>query len=116
MAKNMVFECGHNLSLPVPALTVSGAPVKVGAIVGVCLTNVASATDNGGGNAIGNATVATRGVYSLNVVGALTVGQLVYIVAADNTLTATVGVNTIFGAAIAAQAATGIVPVKISAV
>lgn len=117
MATNMVFAKGDNLALPVPALTVSGASVKVGSLVGVCLTNVASATDWAGGNAVGSATVATRGVFKLNVVGALaSVGLPVYIVTADNTLTATVGSNTLFGYALATQAGTGIVPVKISQV
>jgi len=117
MAKNMVLEEGDNLALPVLAGTVTGGSVKVGSLVGVALTNIATATDWAGGNILGNATVATEGVFNLNVVGAVAaVGQPVYIVTADNTLTATVGANTLFGFALATQAGTGIIPIKISQV
>jgi len=117
MAKNMVLEEGDNLSLPVLAGTITGGSVKVGSIMGVALTNIATATDWAGGNPIGNATVTTDGVFAINVVGAIAaVGTPVYIVSADNTLTATVGANTLFGFALATQAGTGILPIKISQV
>jgi len=117
MAVNEVYNDADSLSLPVLAGTLTGGSVKVGALMGVALTNRATATDIGGGNAIGNATVALKGVYRFNVVGAIAgVGDPVYIVAADNTLTATVTGNTLFGFAVATQAATGIIPVRISQV
>jgi predicted RecA/RadA family phage recombinase len=117
MAVNQVFEEGDNLSLPVLAGTIIGGSVKVGSLMGVALTNIATATDWAGGNIVGNATVATEGVFKFSVVGAVAaVGQPVYIVSADNTLTATVGANTLFGYALATQAGTGIIPVKISQV
>jgi len=117
MATNERFRDGDHLSLPVPAGTVSGASVKVGSIMGVTQTNRATATEFGGGNPVGNATVWTKGVFDLNVVGAIAnVGDPVYIVTADNSLTATATGNTLFGYALATQAATGVVPVKITQV
>lgn len=117
MATNEVYDEGDDLSLPVPSATVAGSPVLVGSLVGVAQTDCASATNWGGGNPVGSATVKTEGVHKFNVVGATTVGLAVYVVAANpNTLTVTVGSNVLFGYALAAQAGTGIVPVKIAQV
>lgn len=114
MATNEYLDEGENLSLPVMAGTVSGGSVLVGTIAGVALTDRASSTLWGGGNPVGFATVTTEGVFWLNVVGAVAnVGDPVYIVAADNTLTATAGTNKLFGVSLDTQAATGLVRVKI---
>lgn len=114
MATNEVLREGDALSLPVPSATVSGSPVLVGSLVGVAQTDCASATAFGGGNPVGSATVWCEGVFKLNVVGATTIGLPVYVIAANpNTLTVTASGNTLFGYALAVQAATGIVPVLI---
>lgn len=92
--KNEHFRPASELSLPVPSGTKSGDPVKVGALVGV------AATDRGaGGNIATHATVLMDDrAYMLDVDGAITgVGQPIYIVAADNTLTVTATANTLFG-------------------
>lgn len=117
MATNEVFDRGFNLSLPVPAGTTSGSPVKVGSLMGVCLTDRATATTFGGGNAVGNASVTTVGVHRLSVTGAVAnVGDPVYI-DASNALSTTAAGNTLFGYALATKAAgAAVVPVKISQV
>lgn len=98
MAKNNRIEWTDSLSLPVPDGRLSGLPVKVGSLIGVLLTDRAAAGNKAGGNADGFATVALDGVFDLVVVGALAAaGTPVYLVAADNTLTATVGSNVLFG-------------------
>lgn len=107
MSKNLVFR-GESpaLSLPVPAGTRSGDPVKVGGHIGVCDTDRTEVVDGkqygGVGNPAGYASVAPDGVYALEVPEEITtVGTPVYIVTADNslttaTVTATVN-NTLFG-------------------
>jgi len=92
--KNEEFRPASELSLPVPVGTVSGDPVKVGSLVGV------AATDRGaGGNIATHATVLMDDrAYLLDVDGAITgVGQPIYIITADNSLTVTVGSNTLYG-------------------
>lgn len=103
MAKNTRFNgAGGKLTtrtLPVADGTDSGDPVKVGGLIGVAQTSR---------NAAGNATIALDGAHDLTVVGALAgAGTPVYIVAADNTLTATVGSNTLFGHTIPGVTADG---------
>lgn len=59
-----------------PAAATSGDPVVVGQIPGVALTD-----EGEGGNASGNITVDTGGIYTLSVVGseaAVAVGDIVY--------------------------------------
>lgn len=92
--KNEAVVPASELSLPVPVGTVSGDPVKVGSLVGVC------ATDRGaGGNLATHASVLMDDrAYVLDVDGAITgVGQPIYIITADNTLTVTATSNTLFG-------------------
>ncbi|MEP7738535.1 DUF2190 family protein [Nocardioides sp. 31GB23] len=103
MSKNLVFR-GESpaLSLPVPAGTRSGDPVKVGGHIGVCDTDRTEVVDGkqygGVGNPAGYASVAPDGVYALEVPEEITtVGTAVYIVAADNSLTTTATSNTLFG-------------------
>lgn len=112
MAKNEHLRHANHVSLPVPAGTVSGDPVRVGILNGVAQTNRASSTDWAGGNATGEASVWLDGSHHLDVVGAIdAIGQAVYIL--DGALTATADGASLFGAALATQAGDGNIPVKI---
>lgn len=112
MARNEIFRDADALSLPVPADTKSGAPVKVGSIVGV--TQTAEGT---GGNADGFATVWTKGAHDLSVTGAIaSIGMPVYITS-GNALTATATDNTLFGYALQTKSGgVGVITVKIARV
>ncbi|MFC0673545.1 capsid cement protein [Brachybacterium hainanense] len=111
MARNEQFRHANHISLPVPAGTASGDPVRVGILNGVAQTNVATADDWAGGNALGHATVWLDGSHVLPVAGAVTeVGAPIYI--ADGSLSATAG-GALYGAALATQAADGSIPVRI---
>jgi len=111
VALNEVFKEGNHLSFPVPDGTTSGKPLRIG------ILNAVAETDEGGASivvngitqqtgGIGNkdnfASVSHVGVWELDVAGALTVGQAVFI-KSDNTLTATATGNFLFGAAIRAK-------------
>lgn len=110
MAKNLVQDESRyfNVAASYPAVPVSGSPIVYGAVPGVALTG-----EGEGGNAAGEVTMDTGGTYALTVTGAITAGAIVYFVTVDGTLTATVGTNIRFGYAMAAQAATGVIPVKV---
>lgn len=112
MARNEKFHDAERLSLPVPADTASGAPVKVGSLVGVTQT-----AEGEGGNADGNATVWMKGAFDLSVTGAVaSVGLPVYITSA-NALTMTATDNTLFGYALATKGSgAGVIPIKIAQV
>lgn len=76
MAKNRVAPHGKQLVLPVPSGRVSGDPVVVGQLPGVCLTDR---------DANGNATVQMDGVFTLSVKGennagnsAVAIGDILY--------------------------------------
>ena len=113
MAKNEHLRHANHVSLPVPAGTVSGDPVRVGILNGVAQTDRASATNWGGGNAVGEATVWLDGSHHLEVAGAVSaIGTAVYITS-DGSLTTTATGNSLFGAALATQAGDGTIPVKI---
>ena len=108
--KNEVFyptSPDAKLSLPVPADTVTGAPVIVGAVIGVTATK-----EGEGGNVDGNASVWTEGVYDLFVVTntARTIGQEIFIISANSgnpatalTTTSNSGANPLFGYALEAK-------------
>lgn len=117
MALNEVFKEGNHLSLPVPDGTTSGKALRIGILNAVAETDEGGATvvvngitQNTGG--IGNkdnfASVKLTGVWELEVTGALTVGQAVYITGAG-ALTATATGNFLFGSAIRAKG-TGLGP------
>lgn len=90
--KNLIFNEARKISLPVPNGTLSGAPVKVGSLVGITAT-----AEGEGGNAEGYASVWREGSYEVPVAGAVaSVGLPIYITA-SNTLTATAGSDTLFG-------------------
>lgn len=89
--KNQVYANNiPGISLPVPAGTKSGDPVKVGSLVGVAATDRADSTidpptvdsvaANSSGNPDGYASVLTDGGYLLTVAGAITApGTPVYV-------------------------------------
>ena len=84
MAKNVIFEDGDNLSLPVKADTQSGDPVLVSADLTSQLVGVALTDEGEGGNPDGYASVQCKGVVDISVTGAVTVvGAPVYITAAN---------------------------------
>lgn len=88
-------------SLPVPAGTKAGAPVKVADLVGVTSTDRADSTATppvgGAGHPDGYAAVCVDGGYLLDVDGAVSgPGVAVYITGA-NALTTTATGNTLFG-------------------
>lgn len=114
---NEVFRPDKHRSLPVPAGTKSGDPLRIGLINGVAVTDRASTVsaafnadgspnasyNRGGGNPDGYASVWTWGGHRLNVVAASApaFGDGVYWDAAGGAgkkLTTTVGTNPLFGA------------------
>jgi len=107
MATNESFRNSDSLTLPVPAGTKSGAPVKVGSLVGIALTS-----EDGG-----TATVRLKGAFDLEVTGAVSnVGDPVYITSAG-ALNVTSEGNTLFGYALATKtAAAAVIPVRIAQV
>lgn len=124
MAKNIIFNLGDHISLPVPAGTKSGDPVRVGGLNGVAVTDRAktdvvafnadgqpNATYNaGGGNPNGNASVWLTGAARLDVKGTgINPGDPIYFdAAATPKLTKTnSGALPEFGHAIAAGVASG---------
>ena len=122
MALNEVFKEGNHLSFPVPDGTTSGKPLRIGILNAVAETDEGGATvvvngitqaSGGIGNKDNFASVSLVGAWELDVVGALAVGQAVYI-KNDNTLTATATGNYLFGAALRAKGTgTGPVVVKV---
>lgn len=101
MAKNIVFEDGDNLSLPVIAGTLSGSPVIVGMLVGVAVTDRRSD---------GTATVKIGAVITAAVTatGNITAGQPIYITSATYALTDAGGVGEqLYGHAITTSTGAG---------
>lgn len=100
MSKNLAFRPGGQLSLPVPAGTESGDPVKVGGLIGVATTP----RGGGVGNLPTHASIDISGlnVYEFDVDGSISgVGTPIYITSgADLTVTSTS--NTLFGHTVAA--------------
>lgn len=87
MAKNAVYGTGRYLSVVAtdPATPASGDPVLVGQLPGV-----ATVDEGDGGNASGNVSIDTAGVYNLSVKGvdgsgnaAVSAGDILYYVTAD---------------------------------
>lgn len=104
MAKNVIFEEGDNLSLPVKADTKSGDPVLVSADLTSGLVGVALTDEGEGGNPDGFASVQLKGVVDISVTGAVTVvGAPVYITAA-NVVNVT-NTNVLFGYALETKGA-----------
>lgn len=122
MATNENFRDADHLSLPVPAGTKAGAPLRIGGLNAVAQTDRAKTdvppynsdgTPNtsynyGGGNPDGNASVWLKGAHDFEVAFAVaSVGLPVYIVTADNSLSATdnTGANPLFGHTLTTKAA-----------
>ena len=105
MALNEIFKLGANVSLPVPAGTQSGDPVRVGIINGVAQVNVGD-----GQNIAGYASVKSYGAFLVPVAGAVAVGDPIYI--ADGELS-TDDAGELWGVALQAQAADGQITVRV---
>ena len=112
MATNEIFRDADHLSLPVPAGTLSGAPVRVGGLNGVTQTarNEGAAPDPVRGpavnlNPVGYATVWLKGAHEFQVAFAVTnIGDPIYITPA-NALSATAAGNSLYGHALTVKAA-----------
>lgn len=88
MAKNQRYAENKHIALTADKAYTSGAPVAIGAYRGVALIDAAEDE---------RVTVWLDGSWNIDVTGALTEGQVVYL-AANGTLTATVG-DTAWGVA-----------------
>lgn len=105
MSKNCVFAGpSPAISLPVPAGTRSGDPVKVGGLIGVAEGDRAGDVVSGKtlgtvGSPAGHAPVAPDGTYALPVADAVSAdGTAIYITGSGPfTLTTTASGNTLFG-------------------
>ena len=119
MARNEVFKDADYLSLPVPVGTLSGNPVRVGGLNGVAQVDEPTAylASNPGvynqapsSNKAGWASIALKGAFRIPVATttALAIGDPVYIVTANNTLTTTsnTGANPVFGHALSVKGTT----------
>lgn len=106
MATNEVFRDADMLSLPVPADTLSGAPVRVGAAA-TGLNGVTQTAEGAGGNADGYASVMLKGTHKLAVgtTTALAVMDPVYITS-GNALTPSASGNQLFGHALQVKSTT----------
>ena len=98
MATNEIFKFGTHVSLPVPADTKAGVPVRIGILNGFSETPEGA----GVGNIEGYASINFDGAFQVDVTGALTPGQAVYITSA-NALTATATGNALFGASLSTK-------------
>lgn len=106
MALNEKFHDANRLSLPVLAGKVSGDPVRVGGLNGVCLTKRSTTAAPEGGNPDGYASVALTGAYEFTVAFAIAgIGDPVYILADGSALTDTSSGNNLFGHALTTKAA-----------
>ncbi len=93
MATNQKYTHGKHIALTADKDYASGAPVIIGDISGVAQTAAKTGEQ---------VTIWRDGSYDVEVDGALTLGQAVYITTAG-ALTATVGSNKLFGYALAAK-------------
>lgn len=106
--KNLVFERGDEIQLPVIAGTLSGSPVIVGMLVGVAKTDR---------DANGNASVKVgNGVATLTVTatGNITIGQPIFITSTTYALTDAAGAGKqVFGHAVSASSGSGSKSIKV---
>lgn len=116
MAKNITYKPGDHLPAPVPSGTKSGAPLRLGGLNAIAITDraktdVSAVNADGspntsynaaGGNTNGNASVWFEGAATVKVTSgaAPTFGQPVYFVTADSTLTTTATGNSLWGHAV----------------
>lgn len=128
MATNEHFRRGDFVSLPVPSGTLSGAPLRIGSLNAVAVTNraktdvaptntdgtVNTAYDAGGGNPTGNASCWLSGAHDFPVSFAANVGDPIYITS-GNALSATASGNQPYGHALSTKGATaGTLTVRIA--
>ena len=118
MATNEIFRDADHVSLPVPADTKAGSPVRIGGLNAVTETAVAktsvpafnadgtpnTAYNPGGGNADGYATCWLKGGHEFTLDFAVNPGDPVYITG-GNKLTATASGNSLYGHALTTKAA-----------
>ncbi|MBB3041215.1 capsid cement protein [Nocardioides soli] len=100
MAKNCILAPTEPARvLPVPAGTVSGAPVKVGGFVGVAAADRADAATKKGavGCPDGYAPVEVTGLWEVKVPEVVAAAGTAIYIKADQTLTTTATDNTLFG-------------------
>ncbi len=118
MSQNFV-QPGHTINAAAtdPATPASGDPVIVGTIPGVAITKEAE-----GGNAAGETTIATEGVFNLSVKGvdgggnsAVAVGDKIYYVTGDTPKLSKKTSGVLFGKALGAvnSGATAAIPVML---
>lgn len=95
--KNFI-QTGVNLTIPAPAIIVSGDVIVVGKLTGIAAADAAVGAD---------LDVVTEGVFALPKIAAnvFAVGDSVYYKAADKLVTSTASGNTLIGYATAAAAA-----------
>lgn len=122
MATNERFVPGDSLSLPVPTGTKAGAPLRIGGLNVVAMTDAAkvdvsptnadgtlnAAYNYGGGNPQGHASCKLDGGHEFTVAFAIGApGTPVYIVTATNALSATdnSGANPLYGHALTTKGA-----------
>ena len=103
MALNQRYTHFRHIALTADKDYASGDPVRIGAIAGVAQTSAAEGE---------KVTVWLDGSYDVDVAGALTEGQPVYI-KSDGTLTATATGNYPFGVAVVAKG-TGTAPSEVA--
>lgn len=120
MSQNEVFRVGNKVSLPVPANTVAGTPLRIGGLNAITATDraktdvvptnangtVNTAYNYGGGNVTGNASCWLDGAHSVTVGFAAAIGDEIYITVADNSLSTTSSGNKLYGHALSAKGAT----------
>lgn len=100
MALNEKFRDADHLSLPVPAGTASGAPVRIGGLNGVTQTK-----EGEGGSVAGSATVWLKGAHVFVTAFAVAkIGDPIYITPA-NALAGTEAGNSLYGHALTTKAA-----------
>lgn len=117
--QNETFRAGTKISLPVPAGTKAGAPLRIGTINVITATDraktdvaptngdgtVNSSYNYGGGNINGNASCWLDGGHDFTVAFAAAIGDVIYI-DSNNALSATASGNQAYGKAISAKGAT----------
>lgn len=105
MAKNQKYSNALHITATAPYARTAGQPVKVGQICGVAINDAASGDKT---------TVWLDGSWEIDVAGALTEGQAVYITSAG-ALTATATGNFVWGVALGAKG-TGAGPLEVAPV
>lgn len=100
--KNLVYEHGDDLALPVNAGTLSGSPVIVGMLVGIAKTD--RQADGNASCKVGDGVAS----FSVTTTGNVTIGQPIYITASSYALSDAAGTGKeLFGHSLTASTGTG---------